>query len=170
MPGLSSAGERDLWATSFGDLACCKLECRLCAYPGDTSAFWTPPEYWDADIALEMSDTPNVWTDGSREDFSSTGGFEVACACACVYASAPESAFEGSVWGVAEEYGDARLERCRPFMLVLEVLQTVQRVEFWVPVLLCSPTGLVIQALTTSMLLGPVGGCWIVAVWSNLCL
>ena len=132
LPGLSSAGERDLWATSFGDLACCKLECRLCAYPGDTSAFWTPPEYWDADdIALEMSDTPEVWTDGSREDFSSTGGFKVACTCACVYAPAPEFAFEGSVWCVAEEYGDARLERCRPFMLVLGVLQTVQRVEFW---------------------------------------
>ena len=25
-----------------------------------------------------MSDHPNVWTDGSREDFSSVGGFEVA--------------------------------------------------------------------------------------------
>ena len=28
--------------------------------------------------ALEMSDHPNIWTDGSREDFSSVGGFEVA--------------------------------------------------------------------------------------------
>ena len=32
--------------------------------------------YWDADdIVLEMSEYPNVWTGGSREDFSSIGGF-----------------------------------------------------------------------------------------------
>ena len=29
------------------------------------------------DIALEMTDHPNVWTDGTREDFSSIGGFDV---------------------------------------------------------------------------------------------
>ena len=38
---------------------------------------------------------------------------------------------EGSVWGMAEEYGDACLERCRAFMLVPGVMQTVQRAEFW---------------------------------------
>ena len=66
------------------------------AYPGDTSAFWTPPEYWDADdIALEMSEVPAIWSDGSREDFSSIGGFEVAGAW--VYVVASELAFEGSV-------------------------------------------------------------------------
>ena len=59
LPGLSSASERDPWATSLRDLAYCGHECRLGAYPGDTSAFWTPPECWDADdIALDMSDTP----------------------------------------------------------------------------------------------------------------
>ena len=78
---------------------------------------WTPPGYWDAaDIALEMSEYPNIWTDGSREDFSSVGGFEVAGAG--VYLPASELAFECSVWGTTEEYGDARLERCRAFMRV----------------------------------------------------
>ena len=43
-----------------------------------------------------MPDHPNVWTDGSREDFSSIGGFEVAGAG--VYLPASEVAFEGSVW------------------------------------------------------------------------
>ena len=58
LPELSCAGESDPWATSFGDLACCKLECRLDAYLSDTSASGTPPDYWDADdIALAMSDT-----------------------------------------------------------------------------------------------------------------
>ena len=52
-----------------------------------------PPEYWDADdIALEMPEHPNIWTDGSREDFSSIGGFEVAGAG--VYLPASEITFD----------------------------------------------------------------------------
>ena len=70
------------------------------------------------DIALEMSDTPDICTDGSREDFS-----------------APELAFDGAVWSVAEEDGDARLERCRAFMPVPGVMHTVQRAEFWCAIL-----------------------------------
>ena len=64
----------------------------LGAYPVDFSG-WTPPEYWDADdIALEMPEYPNIWIDGSREEFSSIGGFEVAGAG--VYLLAFELAFE----------------------------------------------------------------------------
>ena len=44
---------------------------------------------------------------------------------------AGELALEGSVWSVAEEYGDARLERCRAFLSFPGPLQTVQRAEFW---------------------------------------
>ena len=51
------------------------------------------------DVALEMSKNPNMWTDGSREDFSSVDGFEVAGAG--VYLPAAEVAFESSVWGFA---------------------------------------------------------------------
>ena len=32
---------------------------------------------------------------------------------------------------LGEEYGDVRLEHCRTFLLVLGVMQTVQRAEFW---------------------------------------
>ena len=39
-----------LWAASFVQLACCELDRRLGAYPVDGSAFWTPPDYWDADV------------------------------------------------------------------------------------------------------------------------
>ena len=103
------------WALSFGELASFHLERCLGSYPADFSAAWTPPDYWDADdIALEMPDHPNIWTDGSREDYSSIGGFEVAGA-----------------WGTVEEYGDARLDRCRAFLPVPGVLQSVQRAEFW---------------------------------------
>ena len=76
-----------------------------------------------------MSDHPDVWTDGSREDFSSIGGFEVAGAG--VYLPASELAFDGLIWRTAEGYGDARLERCRAFVPVPGVMQTVQRAEFW---------------------------------------
>ena len=96
LPGLNALSDWDPWATSFGDLASFHLERCLGAYPVDFACCWSPPEYWDAaDIALEMSECPNIWTDGSREDFSSAGGFEVAGAG--VYLPASELAFEGSV-------------------------------------------------------------------------
>ena len=130
LPGLNGMMNDKPWALSFGELASFHLERCLGAYLVDFAAAWTPPEYWDADdIALEMPEHPNVWTDGSREDFSSIGSFEVAGAG--VYLPASEIAFDNSVWGTVEEYGDARLERCRAFLPVPGVLQTVQRAEFW---------------------------------------
>ena len=127
LPGLDGTGDKDPWATSFGDLASFHLERCLGAYPVDFAGSWTPLDFWDAaDIALEVPEHPNIWTDGSREDFSSIGGFEVAGDG--VYLPASELAFEGSVWGTAEEYGDARLDRCRAFL-------PVQRAEFWGAVL-----------------------------------
>ena len=130
LPGLNGMLNDKPWALSFGELASFHLERCLGAYPVDFTAAWTPPEYWDADdIALEIPDHPNIWTDGGREDFSSIGGFEVAGAG--VYLPTAEVAFDHSVWGTVEEYGDARLERCRAFLPFPGVLQTVQRAEFW---------------------------------------
>ena len=77
---------------------------------------------------MEMTDVPNIWTDGSKEDHPVVG-FEVSGVG--VYFPAPEEAMRGSVWGVAEEYGDAKFERCRAPMPVLGPLQSVQRAEFW---------------------------------------
>ena len=100
------------------------------SYPVDWAGFLDSPEYWDADdIASEMPEYPNILTDDSREDFSSIGGLGVAGAG--VYLPASELAFDGSMWGTVEEYGDARLERCRAFLPFPGVLQTVQRAEFW---------------------------------------
>ena len=84
LPGLSGLSDKDPWATSFGDLASFHLERCLGAYPVDFAT-----DYWDAaDVALEMPEHPNIWTDGSREDFSSLGGFEVAGAGVFLPASA----------------------------------------------------------------------------------
>ena len=74
LPGLNGLVGDKPWALSFGDLASFDLESRLGAYPVGFDAAWTPPDYWDADdIALEMPEHPNVWTDGSREDFPLLG-------------------------------------------------------------------------------------------------
>ena len=112
LPGLSGISTKDPWAASFGDLASFHLERCLGAYPVDFDDCWTPPEYWDADD-IALTNHPNVWTDGSREDFSSVVGFEVAGAG--VYLPAPDVAFDSSIWRTAEEYGDARLQLCRCF-------------------------------------------------------
>ena len=85
--------------------------------------------FWDADdLASETTDTPNIRTDGSMADYP-VGVFEVAGAG--VYLPAPEEAVRGSVWRVAEEYGDARLEGCCAFVPVPSPLQSVQHAEFW---------------------------------------
>ena len=74
-----------------------------------------------------------------------------------VYVPAPELAFEGSVWSVAEECGDARLERCRAFMPVPGPSQTVQRSEFWGAVIAlqsCLPCHLGIDNLNVARSIG----------------
>ena len=44
------------------------LHSRLGSYPIDSSSFWTPPDFWDAeDLAMEMAEHPCVWTDGNLE-------------------------------------------------------------------------------------------------------
>ena len=142
LPGLNGINNKDPWATSFG-LASFHLERCLGAYPVDFDNCWAPPEYWDADdIALEMTDHPNVWTDGSREDFSSVGVFEVAGAG--IYLPASELAFEGSVWETTEEYGDARLERCRSSLPVPVLCKLFSVLNFGVLFLPYRHTGLVI--------------------------
>ena len=70
-----------------------------------------------------------------------------------VYLPASEIGFESAVWGVAGEYGDARLERCRAFMPFLGVLQSVQRAEFWGAILAlqaCWPCHLGIENLNVA--------------------
>ena len=86
LPGLGGTSTSDPWASSFGDLVFGYLERCLGAYPVDFAG-WTPPE---------MSEHHNIWIDGSREDFSSVGGFEVAGAG--VYLPATAIAFDSSIW------------------------------------------------------------------------
>ena len=150
LPGLSGAGDDDPWATSFGDLASFHLERCLGAYHVDSSAFWTPPDHWDAaDIALEMSEYPNIWTDGSSEGL-------LLCRCkvagAGVYLPASELAFEGSglgngrrVWGCSTE--SVAVLSCL-FPGSCRLFSVLNSGELFLP---CRRTGLAIWALTTLM-------------------
>ena len=71
---------------------------------------------------------------------------------------------------VAEEYVDARLERCRAFMPVPGVLQSVQRAEFWGAILaLQAHRSCHLGIDSPSVLLGLLVGCWIGVVLLNLC-
>ena len=93
---------------------------------------WTPPDYWDADdIALEMSDHPSMsgLMVAGKTSLLLVGLKLLVLVFICLLL---KLAFEGFGLGNgAEEYGDARLERCRAFLPVLGVMQTVQRAEFW---------------------------------------
>ena len=76
LPGLSGRSDKEPWASSFGDSAFGKLERCLGAYPVDLSGSWTPPDYWDADdVALEVTQHPYIWTDGSKAGFLFFGWF-----------------------------------------------------------------------------------------------
>ena len=126
---------------------------------------WTPPDYWDADdIALEMSDFLDIWTDGGREDFSSVGGFEVAGAG--VHLPASEVAFESSAW-----------RGLRRMMAMLAWSVAVLLCLFPMSCRLCSvqnsgvpfllPGVLSLPFSEVSMLPGILVGCWIVTAWQS---
>ena len=88
--------------------------------------------------------------------------------CAGVYLPASELAFDGSVWGSAEEYGDARLERCRAFMPV-----TGASVEAWLSTALdieevLSGTGGDISCTSWSLMLSSLLTRWIGPLWIAL--
>ena len=114
--GLGTAGERDPWTASLGQLADRSLELALGAYPDDSADFWPPPKFWDAeDLAVEIGDLPCVWTDGSLEPCP-TAGISVAGAGEIFLPLSWRCLVLGG--GEVEEYGDAGLDSCLPFLPV----------------------------------------------------
>ena len=69
LPGLSSRTVGSPWAVASSDLASSCLETAFGSYPPDASSVWQP--FWDQDDVQDMiddvPDSPNIWTDGSRE-------------------------------------------------------------------------------------------------------
>ena len=151
LPGLKGMLHDDPWALSFLELASFHLERCLGAYPVDFAAAWTPPDYWDADdIVLEVPEHPNIWTDGSREDVSSIGGFEVAGAGVSLPAS--DLAFDGLVWEQQKSVAMLVWSVAVLFCLFLVSCRLFSVLSSGVPLLLFRHTGLVIWVLTTLML------------------
>ena len=143
LPGLGGTSEKDPWASSFGDLAFGKLERCLGASPVDFSGSWTPPDYWDAeDTASDMPEHPNVWTDGSREDFPSLGVLRLlVLVFICLHLKLLLIARFGELLkSMVMLVLSVALLSCR----FPGVMQTVQRAEFWVLLLPCRRTGFVI--------------------------
>ena len=64
-----------------------------------------------------------------------------AVAGAGVYLLAPKLALQGATWREVEEYGDARLDGCRVFMLLPGPLQTLQRAEIWHTIMALQASG-----------------------------
>ena len=100
------------------------------AYPVDFGNAWTPPDCWDVAVLpwrcliILMSGLM-----GAERTFLL---LVVLKLLVLVFTSLLlRLLFDNSVWGTVEEYGDARLERCRAFLPVPGVMQTVQRAEFW---------------------------------------
>ena len=112
---LSCDGERDSWAASFGQLACLELERCLGGYPLDSSG------YWVGLLLIIGMLTMLLWR------------CRIILIFVQMVAGRISLLLVGLRWLalVAEEHGDARLERCCAFMPVPGVLQTVQRAEFW---------------------------------------
>ena len=168
LPGLSLYGERDPWAASFGQLASWELERCLGAYPADNSCFWFAPEFWDADdLALEMTDAPSIWTDGSGKTILLVGSRLLALVCISLHLKRLCVVLFGVLrrnmvmldWSVAA-LSCRSLARFRLFSVL----------NFGVLLLLCSRTRLVIWALTTLMLPGQLVCWWIVGACLNLYL
>ena len=69
LPGLSSRTVGTPWAVASSDLASSCLENACGSYPLSASTAWQP--FWDQDDVQDMiddvPDSPNIWTDGSRE-------------------------------------------------------------------------------------------------------
>ena len=105
------------------------LESALGAYPLDTAEAWRPQ--WDpediADISEGMPATPNIWTDGRRdEDLDALDGIAGAGA----YVRSVPWVFDGRAWGHAQDL-DVGDDASRIFSMVPGSLQTVQKAEYW---------------------------------------
>ena len=59
-------GGASAWAASAEDIACARLERLLGSYSEDNCRDWVPPDHFgDNVVSSDVSDLPDVWTDGS---------------------------------------------------------------------------------------------------------
>ena len=102
---LSSRTLGTPWATSFGDLASSCLENALRPYLLSASSVWHP--FWDQDDVQDMADDvpddPNIWTDGSREPIPH---LDIEIAGAGAFIHSPAIVFDSHHWGHVQDLDD----------------------------------------------------------------
>ena len=131
LPALACAGGASPWATSGEDIACARLERLLGSDSEENCRDWVPPDRFVEDVvSSDVSDHPDVWTDGSfvRDELSGVG----AGGCG-VYSSRSGAGWFHRRWGHLELLppGDLGVERCVLFDSIRGPLQSVQRAELW---------------------------------------
>ena len=119
-----------LWAASAEDIACAWLERLLGSYSEENCRDWVPPDRFVEDVvSSDVSDHPDVWTDGSfvLDELSGVGAggcgvYSIQVWCWVVF---------GRRWGHLELLlpGDLGVERCVLFDSIRGPLQSVQRAE-----------------------------------------
>ena len=66
LPALACAGGASPWAASVDDVACAELERLLGSYSEGVCREWVPSDqFLDSVASSDVSDHPDVWTDGS---------------------------------------------------------------------------------------------------------
>ena len=66
LPALACTGGASPWAASAEDIACARLERLLGSYSEGDCREWVPPGHFvDSVVSSNVSDHPDVWTDGS---------------------------------------------------------------------------------------------------------
>ena len=129
LPALACSGGASPWATSDDDIADARLERLLGPYSESVCREWVPSDRFLADLAAsDVSDHPDVWTDGSfvLDELSGVGGG--------VYSLKSGAGWCGRRWGHLEllPLGNLGVERCVLFDSVRGPLQSVRRAELWV--------------------------------------
>ena len=129
LPALSPRRIGVPWATALADTVDASLETALGGYPLSLGSNWNPG--WDPEDIVDLADdfpaTPNMWTDGSRdEDLDAL----VRVAGAGAFTASVPWVFDGRAWGHAQDL-DVAEDACRIFSMVPGWLQTVQRAEYW---------------------------------------
>ena len=130
LPGLSSRTVGTPWAVASSDLACSCLDNAFGPYPLSSSSAWQP--FWDQDDVQDMiddvPDSPNIWTDGSREPIPH---LDVEIAGAGAFVHSPVIIFDSHHWGHAQDLDGPHEGSSHIFSGVPGPIQSVQRAEYW---------------------------------------
>ena len=131
LPALVCAGGVPPWAATDDDVASPRLERLLGSYSENACGEWVPFDHFlDSVASSDVSDHPDVWTDGSfvLDEFSGVG----VGGCG-MYSLKSGAGWFDRKWGHLEllPHGELGVERCVLFDSIRGPLQSVQRAELW---------------------------------------